>query len=165
VDELTGTMTPGNYEEGVFPPEGVHTLEGGVYCLSDDFIVRENYVLEGDGVVIVMEHGKMKISGHAEINLRAPRNGPNAGLLIYMPIDNQGLIDLNGSDTSSFRGTIFAPRGEVRLNGLDSLLGAAYHSKIIAYYIEVDGADNIEVNYKPEDNWETLSMPEVILIK
>jgi hypothetical protein len=165
IDELTGTMTPGNYEEGVFPPEGVHYLEPGVYCISEDFIVKENYVLEGDGVVIVVEHGKVKISGHADINLRAPRNGPNAGLLLYMPIDNQGLIDLNGSDTSSFRGTIFAPKGEVRINGLDAGLGGGYFSQVIAYYIEVDGSDNVKLHYRDEDNWDTLSMPEVVLIK
>jgi hypothetical protein len=82
-----------------------------------------------------------------------------------MPDNNAGLIDLNGTDDSSFRGTILAPRADLRLNGLDSIRGAAYHSQIIAYYIEVDGNDSIEINYKDEQNWDTLSMPEVILIK
>lgn len=165
VDELTGIMSAGTWEEGIFPPEGVHVLEGGVYCLQDDFVVSEGQVLEGDGVVIVMEAGDIHISGHAEIDLSAPKSGQNAGLLIYMPIDNAGLINLNGSDTSKYQGTILAPRADLRLNGMDSMRGAAYHSQIIAYYIEVDGADNLEINYKDEQNWDTLSMPEVILIK
>lgn len=165
VDELTGTMTAGNWDEGVFPPEDVHYLDSGVYCLQHDFIVTEGYALEGNGVTIIMEDGDIKISGYAEINLSAPKNGPFAGLLIYMPIGNHGLINLNGSDTSKYMGTILAPGADLRINGLDSTRSAAYHSQIIAYYIEVDGNDNVEINYKDEQNWDTLSMPEVVLIK
>ncbi|MCB9112436.1 MAG: hypothetical protein H6634_14415 [Anaerolineales bacterium] len=164
-DEETGTISSGNWDEGIFPPEGVHSLESGVYCLQDDFIVGDGQVLEGNNVVIVMEDGNIKISGNAEIDLSAPKNGPNAGLLIYMPIGNHGRIELNGSDSSVYKGTILAPGGEVRLNGLDAIHSAAYHSQIIAYYVEVDGSDNIEINYKDEQNWDTLTMPEVILIK
>jgi hypothetical protein len=158
-------MKPGTWEEGVFPPEGVHYLENGVYCLSDDFIVREGYELIGDGVTILMEDGDIKISGHAEINLSAPKSGPNDGLLIYMPFNNRGLINLNGSDSSRYQGMIFAPGADLRINGLDSMRSAAYHSQIIAYYIEVDGTDNIEINYKDEQNWDTYTIPEVLLIK
>ncbi|MBI2333779.1 MAG: hypothetical protein HYU84_16775 [Chloroflexi bacterium] len=165
IDEDTGEMTSGNWDEGIFPPEGVTILGQGTYCLQDDFIVKEGQVLQGNNVLIVMEQGNIKISGYAEIDLSAPKNGRNAGLLIYMPIDNHGLIELNGSDDSKFMGTILAPGAEVRLNGLDSIQGAAYHSQIIAYTIEVDGNDSIEINYKDEQNWDTLSMPEVILIK
>lgn len=165
VDELTGIMSAGTWEEGIFPPEGVHMLEGGVYCLQDDFILSAGQVLEGSNVTIVMDDGDIKINGNAEINIDAPKSGPNAGLLIYMPIDNRGLIFLNGSDESRYQGTILAPGADLRINGMDSLRGAAYHSQIIAYYIEVDGSDRIEINYKDEQNWDTLSMPEVILIK
>lgn len=164
-DFEAGTMSAGNWDEGVFPPDGIHSLDAGVYCLQDDFIVGEGQVLQGNGVVIVMEDGDIKISGHAEIDLSAPKNGPNAGLLIYMPIGNHGLIFLNGSDESKYMGTIFAPGADLRINGMDSMRGAAYHSQIIAYYIEVDGDDSVEVNYKDEQNWDTLTMPEVILIK
>lgn len=165
VDEETGSMSSGAWEEGVFPPEGVVSLDSGVYCLTDDFIVGDGRTLEGNGVVFVMEDGDIKISGSANVDLGAPKNGPNAGLLFYMPIGNRGLIFLNGSDDSRYMGTILAPSGDLYINGLDSMGGAAYHSQIIAYYIEVDGTDSIEINYKDEQNWDTLSMPEVVLIK
>jgi hypothetical protein len=113
-----------------------------------------------------MEDGDFRISGNATVDLGAPKNGPNAGLLLYMPAGNRGgIIALNGSDESRYMGTIFAPGADMRINGLGSVRGAAYHSQIIAYYIEVDGTDNIEINYKDEQNWDTLSMPEVILVK
>lgn len=164
-DFTNGTMTSGNYEEGVFPPDGITSLEPGVYCLQDDFIIKEGQKLEGRNVVFVMEDGNIRFSGYAEFDLVAPQTGPNAGLLIYMPIGNWGTINLNGSDYSRTKGTILAPHGTLRINGMDALRGAAYHSQMIAYYIEANSTDNIEIQYKDEDNWDTLTMPEVILIK
>lgn len=82
-----------------------------------------------------------------------------------MPFENRGQITLNGSDTSRYQGMIFGPGADLRINGLDSMRSAAYHSQIIAYYIEIDGTDNIEINYKDEQNWDTYTIPEVHLIK
>jgi len=160
-----GTMKPGTWEDGVFPPAGITMLDAGVYCLQDGFELGEGQVLEGSGVVFVIEDGDVKFGGYAQYDLSAPKGGTNGGLLMYMPIDNHGIIALNGSDESKTMGTILAPSAEVRINGLDSMRGAAYHSQIIAYTIEVDGTDNVEINYKDEQNWDTLSIPEVLLIK
>lgn len=165
VDELTGILSSGNWDEGPFPPEGVTMLEGGVYCIQDDFTVGEGQTLEGSGVVIVMEDGDIRISGSATVNLSAPKSGPNEGLLIYMPIGNKGIIALNGSDDSSYMGTIYAPGADIRINGLGNTRGGAYHSQIIGYYIEVDGSDNIYIKYKDEQNYDTFTMPEVTLSK
>ena len=80
-----------------------------------------------------------------------------------MPIENKSVLALNGNDESSFTGTILAPGADVRINGLNSVRGAAYHSQIIGYFIEVDGTDNIYIKYKDEQNYDTLTMPEVVL--
>lgn len=162
VDELGGTMTSGAWDEEIFPPEGVTTLGSGTYCIGGDFILEGGQVLKGSHVVFVVD-GQVKISGNAEVDLRAPRNGDNEGLLIYMPIDNHNILALNGNNESRYQGTILAPGADVRLNGLDSTNGAAYHSQIIGYYIEVDGTDNIIIKYEDEQNFDALRMPEVIL--
>lgn len=159
------TISSGNYEDGVFPPEGIKYLESGIYCLQDDFIIKEGQFLEGKNVMFVMEDGDVLFSGYAEYDLSAPKTGRGAGLLIYMPSGNWGSINLNGSDYSKLRGTILALHGTLRINGLDAIKGAAYHSQMIAYNIEVNSTDNIEIQYEDEDNWDTLTMPEVILIK
>ena len=164
-DFENGTITSGNYEDGVFPPDGIKFLEPGVYCLQDDFIIKEGQTLEGKNVVFVMEDGDVRFSGYAEFDLSAPKTGRAAGLLIYMPSGNWGTINLNGSDYSKLRGTILALHGTLRINGLDAIRGGAYHSQMIAYNIEVNSTDNIEIQYEEEDNWATMSMPEVILIK
>lgn len=164
-DFESGTMKSGTWEDGVFPPAGITILESGVYCIQDGFELHEGQVLEGNSVVFLIEDGNVKFSGYAQYDLSAPKSGANAGLLMFVPTDNHGIIALNGSDESKTMGTILAPGAEVRLNGLDSMRGAAYHSQIIAYTIEVDGTDKIEINYKDEQNWDTLTIPEVVLVK
>lgn len=162
VDEFGTGMSSGNWDEDVFPPSGVEFLGGGVYCIGGDFIVGAGQRLEGGSVVFVVE-GEVHINGNAEVNLSAPKSGNHEGLLFYLPIDNHNIMALNGSDESRYMGTIFAPGADVRINGLNSTRGAAYHSQIIGYYIEVDGSDNITIKYKDEQNYDALRMPEVIL--
>lgn len=164
VDEETGVMSPGIWDEDIFPPEGVHHLEGGVYCIGGDFLLGGGQSLTGSRVVFVLAGG-MRISGGAHVDLSAPMQGAHKGLLIYMPPGNTNVLALNGDANSSYRGTIFAPSADVRINGLDSIHGAAYHSQIIGYYIEVDGQSLIRIKYKEEQNYEVIKMPEVILVK
>lgn len=164
VDELDGTkMSSGNWDEDVFPPEGVSFLKSGIYCINGDFIVNDGQMLHGTSVLLIIESGKVKISGNAQVNLSAHKSADAQGLLIYMPIDNKNIMALNGDDKSSFVGTILAPGANIRLNGLDSTFGSAYHSQIIGYYIEVDGNSDIHIKYKDEQNYDAFKMPEVIL--
>ena len=160
-DVELGTMTPGNWDDGDFPPEGIHTLESGIYCINGDFIVDGGERLIGNSVVLLIEHGSVHISGQAEVELSSPRAGTLNGLLMYVPIKNKSIIALSGNKDSSYQGTIFAPGADVRINGLDSDFG--YHSQIIGYYIEVDGTSNIHIKYIDDQNYDAYKMPEVIL--
>ncbi|MBE0671271.1 MAG: hypothetical protein IH588_11830 [Anaerolineales bacterium] len=165
VDEERSVMTPGNWDEDVFPAEGVTLLKSGIYCINGDFIVDAGQHLSGTNVLFVIDSGRVGISGNATVNFSAPTGGDYKGLLFYVPIDNHSIIALNGSDDSSYRGTILAPGADVRINGLDSDGGGAYHSQIIGYYVEVDGNDNVYIKYKDEQNYDALKMPEVLLIQ
>lgn len=162
VDEITGTMTPGNWGEDIFPPEEVTYLNGGVYCIGGDIVVEGGQTLIGDNVVLVVDGG-IDISNNAYVQLSAPTGGKYKGLLIYMDIENKSVVNLSGSGDSSYRGTILAPAADIRINGLSSFDGGAYHSQIIGYFIEIDGTDNIYIRYKDEQNYDTLQMPEVVL--
>ncbi|HMU93870.1 MAG TPA: pilus assembly protein TadG-related protein [Anaerolineales bacterium] len=164
IDLVTGTMTSGNYEEpGDFPPEGIHDLESGIYCISGDVVIGGGTRLTGNGVTLIVEQGEVRIAAEAEVDLSAPKNGNAAGLLIYMPLDNHSRIALNGNADSNFTGTILAPSADIRLNGPDSKHG--FHSQIIGYYIEVDGQSKIVIKYEDEDNYDAYKMPEVILVQ
>jgi hypothetical protein len=165
VDEETGTtMTEGAWDgHETFPPAGVTRLKPGTYCISGDVVIAGGSTFTGDGVLLIMEDGEFLVGGKAKISLSAPKNGSAKGLLIYMPIENKGRVALNGDSSSIFRGTILAPGGDVRINGMDSNYG--FHSQIIGYTIEVDGQGNIPIKYKDEDNYDAYKMPEVLLVQ
>lgn len=162
VDEIAGIMTPGNWGEDIFPPENVTSLNAGVYCIGGDIVVEDGETLIGNNVVLVVDGG-IDISNNAYVQLSAPTGGKYKGLLIYMDIENKSIVNLSGTGDSSYRGTILAPAADIRINGLSSFEGGAYHSQIIGYFIEVDGMDNIYIRYKDEQNYDTFTMPEVVL--
>lgn len=163
VDELTGIMTPGNWDDGDFPPDGVNHLEGGTYCIGGDFIVDDGRHLVGNGVLLIVEDGAVKISGHATVQLSAGSNGPAPNLLLYMPLKNKNILSLSGSEDSYYKGTILAPDADVRISGPSSFGGGTIKSQIIGYYVEVKGQNNIVIIYEDELNYDAFKMPEVIL--
>ncbi len=158
IGEEGNTMTPGNWDDD-FPPEGVTNLESGTYCIAGDVIVETK--LTGTGVLLVIENGRVHFGFGAEIDLSAPKTGPFKGLLMFMPADNSNRIALNGNFNSKYKGTILAPAGDIRINGLESTYG--YHSQIIGYYVEVDGTDAVYIKYNDEENYDAYRMPEVLL--
>ncbi len=160
VGEEGAAMTPGNWDDD-FPPEGVIHLEPGVYCIGGDVLVESGEKLEGDKVVLVVEHGSLTFRGGASIKLNAPRNGDLKGLLIYMPLGNDNRLVLNGNFESEFKGTILAPSAAVLLNGLDTERG--YKSQIIGYTFEVKGNDAISIKYEDDQNYDAYRMPEILL--
>ena len=152
------TMSSGNWDEE-FPPVGVTHLQSGVYCLNDGFNVSGS--LEGHNVVFKVEHGEVRFNGGATIILDAPNSGNNAGLLIYLPMENKSRVVLNGEAVSNLKGTILAPASPILIKGFDSPLGI--HSQIIGYTVEADGISNVVIIYNEEQNYHSLTMPEVQL--
>lgn len=156
---LDGTsMTSGTWGDD-FPPPGVTHLDGGVYCLDKGMQITGN--LEGHNVIFKVQHGEVRFGSSADIILDAPNAGDNAGLLIYLPMDNPSKVVLNGADGTIIKGTILAPASPILIKGLDSPRG--FHSQIIGYTIEADGNSNVVIVYNKEQNWQSLSMPEVQL--
>jgi hypothetical protein len=150
------SMSSGSWDEE-FPPKGVHSL--GSYCLNADFVLNAGEQLVGHGVTIKMEHGDIHFNGDADFDLSAPTGGDNAGLLIYVPIENKSRIALNGGAAARLVGTILAPGSFIRLNGSDN--NAGWRSQIIGYTVEVTGNSKIVLVYKDEQNYDALTMPEL----
>ncbi len=152
------TMSPGNWDED-FPPEGVTMLDSGVYCINGDVKVNGGTTLEGTGVLLYVENGEVRINGNATVDLAAPGGGPFQGLLIYLPIENDSMVVLNGNAESKFRGTILAPASLIRITGNDSSYG--FHSQIIGYYIEITGDSNVLIKYIDSQNYDAVISPSV----
>jgi Flp pilus assembly protein TadG len=158
INEDGSSMSSGSWGED-FPPPGVTHLDAGVYCLDHGIKIEND--LEGSNIVLKVEDGDVHFNGSANIVLNAPSNGEYAGLLLYMPMDNHGKLVLNGAADSKIKGTILAPGAEVHINGNDSTTG--FRSQIIGYTIDVDGDSNVVIYYEDDQNFNTLTMPEVQL--
>jgi hypothetical protein len=152
------TMSAGSWN-GDFPPPGVTHLQGGIYCL--DHGMHINGDLEGHNVIFKVIKGEVRFNSSANIILDAPNAGPNKGLLLYLPMENGSKVVLNGAGGSDIRGTILAPASHVLIKGMDSKTG--FHSQIIGYTIEAAGNSNVIINYVPENNFQSLNMPEIQL--
>jgi Flp pilus assembly protein TadG len=158
ISEDGSSMSPGDWGEE-FPPEGVTRLDAGVYCLGDGMNIQHD--LEGQNVVFKVTDGEIRFGSNSRIVLDAPNTGNNAGLLIYMPMENKSKVVLNGGPGSSISGTILAPASPIIFKGMDSNTG--FHSQIIGYTIEADGSSNIRIVYNDEQNFDSMTMPEVQL--
>jgi hypothetical protein len=158
ISEDGTSMSAGNWDEA-FPPEGVTQLGAGTYCLNDGFTVNGN--LSGTNVIFKVEHGEVRFSKTADIKLSAPGSGNNAGLLIYLPMDNKSKVVLNGGPDSSIKGTILAPASLILIKGMESQTG--FHSQIIGYTVEADGNSNVVIVYNDEQNYDAMTMPELQL--
>jgi hypothetical protein len=151
------SMTAGDWADD-FPPPGVVSLSKGVYCLGGDFILNDG-ILEGNGVVFLLAKGQLHFGGSASIRLSAPTSGNYQGLLIFAPIDNRNIIALNGNSDSGFTGTVLAPGAQVRLKGNKSAFG--FHTQIVGYTIMSDGNSNIIIDYREDQNYHAMTMPEI----
>lgn len=160
VSEDGTTMSPGTWEEK-FPPEGVTFLQPGVYCLTDGFDANGSQTIEGTEVVFKVEQGEVKFGGNSNLKLSAPTSGDFKGLLIYLPMENDSQVTLNGGPISTFIGTILAPASEIVINGNSSTTG--FQSQIIGYRVNVDGSSKVVITYKNQQNYDAITMPEVQL--
>jgi hypothetical protein len=158
VSEDGSSMSAGAWGDE-FPPEGVTHLGAGVYCLGNGFHITGN--LEGNNVVFKVDRGEVRFTGTADIILNAPNSGNNAGLLIYLPMDNNSKVVLNGGVGSVIKGTILAPASPIIIKGMDSPRG--FHSQIIGYTVEADGNSNVVIVYNDEQNYDSMEMPELQL--
>lgn len=161
VSEDGTSMSPGNWGEDDFPPEGVTILEPGIYCLEGDFIVGDGRSLTGNEVLISVADGEILFSSQATIALRAPASGDYYGLLLSMPLENKESILLDGDMGSILQGTILAPGARITINGSNPK--QEYRSQIIGYTIEVKGQHKVDLIYKNSENYDAFSMPEVQL--
>ena len=158
VDKSGSTITPHTSPmlfSGAFPPNGVDTLEAGIYCLEGDFRINSsNTDLEGTDVTFVMLDGGVTLNGGV-IRLSAPSTGPTAGLLFYQPERNDSPSNnaaISGNAILELTGTILAPGVEVAISGS---AGTLIDGQIIGCEISLSGSSGSVINYDDEKNINT----------
>jgi hypothetical protein len=155
------TISPGAYS-GHFPPNGVDTLQPGVYCISGDFRVQGGQSLTGHGVTFYMQSGELTWNGGATINLDAQTTGDYAGLLVYQPLSNTSAMTLNGNGDSHYTGTFLAPSANIDIAGTGAVDGG-FHSQVVGYTVEVSGTSNTHIVYNDNENYDATIPPAIEL--
>ena len=159
-------LNPGTYTSGnKFPPSGVTHLNGGTYCVHNDFSVQGGDTLIGHNVIIIMVEGDVTFNGGATIELSGAAGpqtdeNPYGGLFLYMPMSNTGTININGNSESGFTGTILAPAADVTINGTG---GNGIHGQIIGYTVDLSGTSNTSIVYNNDENWDAPVPPQIEL--
>jgi hypothetical protein len=160
------TLSPGTYTSGSkFPPNGVKYLNGGTYCVYNDFSVQGGDSIIGHDVIIIMMEGDVTFNGGATVELSGPagpqtEENPYGGLFLYMPLSNSGTIKINGNSESGFTGTILAPAAEVSINGTG---GNGLHGQVIGYTVDLSGTAETSIVYDNDENWDAPVPPQIEL--
>ncbi len=165
--KVGNTMTPGNYS-GTFPPNGVDTLNSGIYCLSGSFKMNANDKLTGNEVLIVLEvGGTLDWNGGSEIKLKAPKSGPFRNLLIFARLGNPNShpkMYINGNSNSELTGTIYMPSIELIINGNNTQLQKT-DSQIIAYNVKFSGSSDTQINMNANNQYKAPQSPILQLVE
>ena len=165
-DRNGDTLNPGTYTSGSsFPPNGVTHLNGGTYCVYNDFRVNGGDTLIGNNVIIIMLDGDVVFNGGATIQLSGPpgpqtEDNPYGGLFLYMPMSNPGTITINGNSDSGFTGTILAPAADISIDGTGD---AGLHGQIIGYTVDLSGTSATTIVYNDNENWDAPIPPQIEL--
>jgi hypothetical protein len=121
------TINPGVYCGGMKLNAGANvTLTPGIYYLDGgDLTANGGATLTGDGVTLVFTsknrngYATATINGNATINLKPPKTGGTAGIVIFgdrnMP--NGTSFTFNGGAAQYLGGAIYVPNGAVSFSG------------------------------------------------
>lgn len=141
------------------------TLAKGIHCVDGD-IKFNTGTLKGDGVLIVMKNGAIRIGGNANVNLKRLSDVKDKyghsynGMLIYMARNNTNEVSIEGNSNSWFSGTIFAPQSMCTVGGTSGT--AALHTSIICDKVKFHGNAATTIVYKNNENFQMQPLVELI---
>jgi uncharacterized membrane protein len=130
-------MSAGDYcsmdlKNGVTLDPGVYVIDGGT------FKVNANAVVAGSGVTIYLINGaNLSINGNSQVNLSAPTTGTYKGMVIMSDRSNSAAITINGNNSSSMTGAIYAP--DAAVNYIGNFAGTNGCTQIVAQTIAWSG--------------------------
>lgn len=142
---------------------GVINLAPGLYCITGT-VKMTGGEIHGRGVTIYYEGTDFTINGGVIVELYAPNalpvpqsapiiaveNHAYEDLLLYVPVEFQADIKLNGGADSIFSGTIYAPSSFITVEGnADASTPTTYAGSIIGYDVKVAGTPGLSINYDP----------------
>lgn len=146
------TIRPGVYCGGM-KISGISTVlaQPGIYVIKDGPLeITGNAVLIGEnvGFYLTGATAKTRIDTATTISLSAPKHGPMAGILFFEDRNSaEGReFEISSKDARRLVGTIYLPKGDLKVKGA-SLFGIASEwTAIIAHSIEVAKGPSLKLN-------------------
>jgi hypothetical protein len=162
----TETINPGRYNSITLNGSDHLIMNPGLYCLYGNFSTQGSQTVEVNpaspneqGITIYQATGDITFNGNSLVILRAPSdNQPPAikGMLIYMPPSNAGTITLTGTSGSSFRGTVYAPFGDIDVGGTADI---PFATELVGASVTVHGNARIDIT---DDAFVNYTRPPLI---
>jgi hypothetical protein len=155
--DVTANFVSFLFDDGEFEVKGNATFTGDhlvFYCTDDCGGIHFN----GNGEIVAtnttffLDSGDVEWNGNAENTFTAPDTGPNAGMLIYLPLGNTATLKINGNADSLIQGTILGVSSHIEVTGNSS--SNSINSQIIGYTVESCGNGDLNIVYDPGDNYE-----------
>ncbi len=153
------TIDPGVYCGGLTIKEFAQvTLRPGVYVMKDGpLIVTGEASMIGNyvGFYFLGDGSEMLFKEETTIELKAPKDGPMAGFLMFSDRSNQKLqpFIISSSRAKVLLGTIYLPNGSLTINSSGVVANKSAYTVIVARQLMTEGNPKIIIrsNYNSTD--------------
>ena len=158
-NDVTRTFTPGYFPNGIHigdsPDNKPWTFQPGLYIVDQGnrppvgfSIGGRNCMVNGDGVTIVVNTGKLSISDAATVNFTPPTSGDYAGicLISFFQAAEGATASIGGQSHVNIKGQIYVPHGQTIIGGSATDYSA---TQIICYNLKLVDAVHVSVPLGP----------------
>jgi len=150
--KFAAVLVPGTYCGGIsISGNAVVTMLPGVYVIKDgDLELTDNSTLIGVnvGFYVTGTTAKIRFDNSSNVSLTAPKKGPLAGILVFedrnSPTDR--IFEISSKDARKLVGTIYLPKGILRVRGQSRFADLSDWTAIIAREILVEQGPEIRLN-------------------
>lgn len=122
--------------------EGVYVIQGGSLIFSGNSVVTGSHV----GFYLSGPDAKLELQGSSTINLSGPKDGDMAGLLFFADRAEAEDHKISSSNAQTLTGTIYLPKGKLRVDPGAKVAANSAFTAIIANEIEVDMGPELVLN-------------------
>jgi hypothetical protein len=145
------TLNPGVFGSITINGAGQNiTFNPGVYVISGSggVVDNGNSTMTGDGVMFYDAKGPLTLNGNNPLNFSAPTTsnsgtGAVAGLLFWQAPSDTNPITLNGGNSATFNGIVYAPDAQVTINGKNV---ATAYAIVVAKSLTMNGNSTLNLS-------------------